>query len=164
MSCGYEANLPDPPEYPELRLDAQLCLALRVCESMVGRLYRELLDPLDLTHPQYLVLLTLWENGRSLMGSIGGALSLETGTVTPLVKRMETAGLVTRVRDTDDERKVWVELTWKGRLLQHEVAAVRREVEERIPLRSAEIEDLRRDLQNMIEKFRLNDRSSPSAS
>lgn len=96
-------------------LDQQLCFSLYAASMAIGRAYKPLLDTLGLTYPQYLVLHTLWEapDGRSI-GAIGERLSLESSTVTPLVKRMESAGLVTRARNPEDERQVRVTLTPKG--------------------------------------------------
>ena len=137
------------PVYPELCLDSQLCLALQVADSLITRIYRGLLKPLDITHPQYLVLLALWERPRSTMGDLRQALRLDTGALTPLVKRMEAAGLLKRSRDTADERRVWVDLTERGWALRDEVAAVRREVGRRIPLQPEQMASLRGTLQEL---------------
>lgn len=135
------------PAYPELCLDSQLCLALQVSDSLVTRIYRGLLKPLDLTHPQYLVLLALWERGRCTMGDLREALHMDTGAITPLVKRMEASGLLKRSRDTLDERRVWVDLSEKGWALRDKVAEIRREVGRRIPLSAPELAELRSTLQ-----------------
>lgn len=134
----------------ELQVDMQLCLALQVSSSLVTKLYRGLLEPLDLTHPQYLVLIALWERqDRATMGDLRRRLRLDTGSLTPIVKRMETAGLVERLRDEQDERRVFVTLTPRGWDLRDEVAAVRREVVRRLPLRDEELNALRASLQAM---------------
>lgn len=135
--------------YADLQVDRQLCLALQIADSQITRVYRELLKPLNLTHPQYLVLLVLWEGPRCTMGDLRRALCMDTGAITPLVKRMEVDGLVQRSRDTADERRVWVDLTDRGRNLRGDVARVRREVGRRIPLTPEEIADLRSVLQRL---------------
>ncbi|RAK56790.1 MarR family winged helix-turn-helix transcriptional regulator [Phenylobacterium deserti] len=135
------------PPYPELCLDSQLCLALQVSDSLITRIYRNLLKPLDLTHPQYLVLLVLWERGRCTMGDLREALHMDTGAITPLVKRMESGGLLKRTRDTQDERRVWVDLSERGWELRDQVAEIRREVGRRIPLTGEELAELRSTLQ-----------------
>ncbi|QSF54266.1 MarR family winged helix-turn-helix transcriptional regulator [Brevundimonas fontaquae] len=141
-----------PDDLAELHVDQQLCLALQTSSSLITRLYRRLLTPLGLTHPQYLVLIALWEFDRPMtMGDLGDRISMETGSLTPLVKRMEAAGLVTRKRDEHDERRVWVEATAKGNGLRHEILRVRREVVHQLPVTSEQIAALRRLLQDMNE-------------
>ena len=118
----------------------------------LGRLYRKLLAPLGLTHPQYLVLIALWElDGPTTMGNLGDRISLETGSLTPLIKRMEKAELVTRKRDDRDERRVWVQATTKAGGLRQELLSVRREVVRQLPIRPDQIAALTRLLQDMNE-------------
>ncbi|HEY8616942.1 MarR family transcriptional regulator [Phenylobacterium sp.] len=138
-----------PEAYDDLQLDRQLCLAVQICDSQITRIYRELLKPLGLTHPQYLVLLVLWELPRATMGDLRRALCMDTGAITPLVKRMEAEGLLKRSRDQADERRVWVDLTDKGRKLRDAVAGVRQEVARRIPMSAAELGELRSVLQRL---------------
>lgn len=134
--------------YDELHLDKQLCLALQVASSLVTKIYRGLLEPLGLTHPQYLVLIALWERTeRTSMGDLRRSLCMDTGAVTPLVKRMEAAGLLRRVRDEADERRVWVDLTDAGWGLRDQVLQVRRGVVERLPLSAEQIAAMRSSLQ-----------------
>jgi Transcriptional regulators len=104
----------------EHTLDNQLCFALYGASMVIGRLYKPMLDAMGITYPQYLVLFTLWEGDGRTIGAIAERLSLESSTITPLVKRMEAAGLVTRARSAEDERRVLVHLTDKGRSLQGE--------------------------------------------
>jgi DNA-binding MarR family transcriptional regulator len=99
-------------------LDQQLCFALYGASMAIGRAYKPLLDRLDITYPQYLVLSTLWESGPQSVGAIADRLALDSSTVTPLVKRLELADFVTRNRNPDDERQVVVGLTTKGVDLQ----------------------------------------------
>ena len=92
-------------------LDQQLCFALYTASRAMTSCYRPMLDALGLTYPQFLVLLVLWERGDTSVTGIGHALQLETGTLSPLLKRLEATGLITRTRQTDDERSVVVGLT-----------------------------------------------------
>ena len=101
------------PTTPAL-LDKQLCFAVYSASHAFTRAYRSLLDPLGLTYPQYLVLLVLWESDGLRVKEIGARLFLDSGTLTPLLKRLETSGYVTRVRDTGDERQVSINLTADG--------------------------------------------------
>ena len=101
-----------------LPLHQHLCFALYSANNAMGGLYRSLLGELGLTYPQYLVLLALWEKGEMAVGALGKELYLESNTLTPLLKRMEAAGLVTRKRDVDDERLVMVSLTTEGKALE----------------------------------------------
>ncbi|RYX81085.1 MarR family transcriptional regulator [bacterium] len=108
-----------------LRLDKQVCFALYAASNLLTGLYRPLLAELGLTFPQYLVMLVLWEKSPQSVGSLGQQLYLDSGTLTPLLKRMESAGLVKRQRDASDERRVLVELTEQGDSLRasaHQVA------------------------------------------
>ncbi|WP_218036279.1 MULTISPECIES: MarR family winged helix-turn-helix transcriptional regulator [Sphingobium] len=97
-----------------LRLDRQVCFPIYAASNMLNRLYRPVLAKLELTYPQYLVMLVLWQDNPQSVGSLGNALYLDSGTLTPLLKRMEQAGLITRTRDTMDERRVAIGLTRKG--------------------------------------------------
>lgn len=99
-------------------LDEQLCFSLYGASMAINRAYKPLLDALEITYPQYLVLSTLWESDGLSVGAIGERLGLDSSNVTPLVKRMEGAGLVSRVRNPADERQVVVSLTDAGRDMQ----------------------------------------------
>lgn len=107
-----------------LRLDNQLCFALYGAANRMTRLYRPLLDALGLTYPQYLAMLVLWEKSPRTVGELGEALDLDSSTLTPLLKRLEAGGLVERRRDPDDERRVIVALTDKGRALREQAVAI----------------------------------------
>jgi MarR family transcriptional regulator, organic hydroperoxide resistance regulator len=101
-----------------LRLDNQLCFALYSASLAMTKLYKPLLDELGLTYPQYLVMLVLWESDGPMVSELGQRLSLDSGTLTPLLKRLEAAGLVSRLRDVADERRVHIHLTAAGRKLK----------------------------------------------
>lgn len=107
-----------------LALDRQVCFALYAASRAVTAAYRPLLEPLGLTYPQYLVMLVLWERGTLPVRDIGAALHLDSGTLSPLLKRMESAGLLTRERAADDERRVLVALTDDGRALRERAVDV----------------------------------------
>jgi DNA-binding MarR family transcriptional regulator len=110
--------------YQVLRLDHQLCFPLYAAANLVQRLYRPLLEPLGLTYSQYLVMLVLWERGAVHVGEITHCLHLDIGTMTPLLKRMEQARLITRRRDPQDDRRVIVDLTSRGRALRGKAAEI----------------------------------------
>ncbi|MDU7587541.1 MAG: MarR family transcriptional regulator [Acidovorax sp.] len=107
-----------PPSPPELLLDNQLCFALYSASLAMTKLYKPLLDALGLTYPQYLVMLALWERDGLTVSELGERLFLDSGTLTPLLKRLEAAGLLVRLRDVQDERRVRITLTGQGRALR----------------------------------------------
>jgi MarR family transcriptional regulator, organic hydroperoxide resistance regulator len=107
-----------------LQLDNQICFAVYSTAHAFNRVYKPLLDRLGLTYPQYLVMLVLWERDGVPLKDIGERLFLDSGTLTPLLKRMETADLVKRTRSTEDERQVLIALTPKGQALKEKARAV----------------------------------------
>ena len=107
-----------------LALDRQLCFALYSASLTMTKLYKSLLDPLGLTYPQYLVMLVLWEGDGLTVGALGECLALDSGTLTPLLKRLESAGLVQRLRDATDERRVLLQLSPAGRALKRRAVNV----------------------------------------
>lgn len=107
-----------------LDLDQQFCFAVYSTAHALNRAYKPLLDALGVTYPQYLVLLTLWAEDGQSVGGIGARLMLESSTLTPLLKRLESAGLIRRERNPEDERQVRIRLTPKGRRLQDRGRAV----------------------------------------
>ena len=114
--------------YENLKLDNQLCFALYAATHSLTRAYRSALEHSGITYTQYLVMLVLWENNDISVGKIAQRLELDSGTLTPLLKRLEVAGLIKRVRNIDDERIVEISLTEAGNLLQHEIAQVQQVV------------------------------------
>jgi len=109
---------------PALRLDDLLCFAIYSSAHAFNRAYKPLLDELGLTYPQFLAMLVLWERDRVPLKDIGQRLQLDSGTLTPLLKRLAAAGLIERARDPGDERQIVVTLTPKGRALQERAMAV----------------------------------------
>lgn len=129
-----------------LALDKQVCFSIYTAGHAFNRFYKPLLEPLGLTYPQYLVLLALWEEDGLGIKAIGGRLDLDSGTLTPLVKRMESAGLVTRRRGEDDERQVLVHLTAKGRQLRTRAESFPERIGVAAQCSSAELSALRKML------------------
>ncbi len=114
-----------PPTADEmLKLDNQLCFAVYSASLAMTRLYKPLLEKLGLTYPQYLAMLVLWERDGIMVSELGERLSLDSGTLTPLLKRLEANGLVARIRDVGDERRVHISLTSAGRKLKTRAVGV----------------------------------------
>ncbi|MDH6591733.1 DNA-binding MarR family transcriptional regulator [Variovorax sp. TBS-050B] len=117
--------MPTPPTTDDmLKLDNQLCFAVYSASLAMTRLYKPVLEKLQLTYPQYLVMLALWEQDGLMVSELGERLSLDSGTLTPLLKRLEANGYVARLRDVADERRVRVTLTASGRRLKARAASV----------------------------------------
>ena len=137
----------------QLELDRQLCFALYAASRSVMQAYGPLLGELGLTYPQYITMLVLWERPDEPMtvGAVGRRLRLDTGTLTPLLKRLEALGHVRRTRDTADERRVLVKLTAEGRALRDRAGSVPTELIEQTGLSLGEVEDLRSRLVALIE-------------
>ena len=134
-----------------LRLDRQLCFTVYAAHHAFTAAYKPCLEPLGLTYPQYLVLLVLWEQEGLKVKEVGERLRLDSGTLTPLLKRMETGGLLRRLRDPADERQVRIELTEHGRGLQAPVLKVRQEIGCALGGSEEPIQDLRARLEATIE-------------
>lgn len=146
-----------PAAGERLRLDNQLCFALYAASGLVTRAYRPLLEPLGLTYPQYLVMLALWEQAPRTVKALGQALELDSGTLTPLLKRLEAAGFVTRTRDAEDERRVQIALTQKGLALREQAADVPTALACQLHLPLEQIVDLRATLQDLARKMKAAD-------
>jgi DNA-binding MarR family transcriptional regulator len=125
MANAQPTTAPALPAASEmLQLDQQLCFALYSTSLAMTKLYKPLLEALGLTYPQYLVLLVLWQNDGLTVSALGERLFLDSGTLTPLLKRMEAAGWLSRQRDAQDERRVTIRLTSAGRNLKVEAAKI----------------------------------------
>ncbi|WP_230534630.1 MarR family winged helix-turn-helix transcriptional regulator [Microvirga roseola] len=127
----------------DLDLSNFLCFAVYSANSAIGRAYKPILDRLGLTYPQYLAMVCLWKKDGQTVGEIGEQLLLETSTLTPLLKRLEAAGLVKRVRDTQDERVVRISLTEEGRSLKTKAKVVPNEIAAIMAASNVQIEELR---------------------
>ena len=112
------------PDNEALRLDNQLCFALYSASLAMTKMYKPMLEAIRLTYPQYLAMLVLWEEDGLTVSEIGERLLLDSGTLTPLLKRMEATGLLVRLRDTEDERRVRVKLTAAGNSLRVQAAEI----------------------------------------
>jgi DNA-binding MarR family transcriptional regulator len=130
----------------DLTLEDQLCFSLYATSMAINRTYKPLLDRLGITYPQYLVLSALWEEDGRTVGAIAERLALESSTITPLVKRLEAASLVTRARRADDERRVLVSLTDKGRALKDESRCLGETLFRRSGMQPAELIALNREV------------------
>jgi DNA-binding MarR family transcriptional regulator len=133
-----------------LHLDEQLCFPLYAAANAIGRAYRPLLEPLGLTYPQYLVMLVLWESAPLSVGELGTRLLLDSGTLTPLLKRLESAGLVQRQRDPEDERRVVIDLRAAGRQLKAKARAVPESLACRLLVSPIDALRLRQDLKALL--------------
>ena len=133
-----------------LQLDRQVCFALAVASRSVIALYRPLLDPMGLTHPQYLVMLALWEESPLSVKQLSNLLQLDPGTLSPLLKRLEAAGYLTRGRDPRDERSLAVELTPSGRALREQALKIPPAIIDRLGMTLKELESLHSNLTRVI--------------
>lgn len=133
-----------------LALDRQVCFALAAASRSVIGLYRPVLEPLGLTHPQYLVMLALWERSPRTVRDIGEALHLDPATLSPLLKRLEAAGLLTRARSSTDERALDVTLTAAGAALRAEAEKVPAQIVARLGMRVSELEAIRDGLTRLL--------------
>jgi MarR family transcriptional regulator, organic hydroperoxide resistance regulator len=133
-----------------LALERQVCFALAIATRSVLGVYRPLLEPMGLTHPQYLVMLALWGESPRSVKEIGGLLHLDSPTLSPLLKRLEVAGLITRTRRADDERVLDVSLTEAGRRLRGEAVRIPAAVVARLGIDIAELQSLHTALTDVI--------------
>ncbi|QIA08869.1 MarR family winged helix-turn-helix transcriptional regulator [Draconibacterium halophilum] len=140
-------------EFEQLKLRNQLCFPIYAASRLITRTYQPLLDELKITYPQYLVLMVLWEHDSMPVNTIAKKLILNTNTITPLLKRMETQGIVKRTRSNTDERKVTVSLTDKGRQLRMQAADIPEKLVAQLDTDKFSIDeliDLREKLNNLI--------------
>ena len=138
-------------KFEDLKLDNQLCFSLYAASREVIKLYKPFLDKFNLTYTQYVAMLVLWEDEKSTVKEIGKRLHLDSGTLTPLLKKIEGMGLINR--DVNDDRVVIVELTEKGRNLKEEVICVPKEMVCKINLDKQEIKSLKDELDNLLIKL-----------
>lgn len=138
-------------KHPELSLDRQLCFPLYAASRAVTRAYKPLLDKLNLTYTQYVTMMALWEGGTMGVNELGKRLYLDSGTLTPLLKKLEAKGLIVRRRSTEDERRVEVSLTERGRAMEDEAASVPHEMAKCISLPQEDAAELYRILHEMLD-------------
>jgi MarR family transcriptional regulator, organic hydroperoxide resistance regulator len=137
---------------PSVALDDQLCFALYAASRAVTARYRPMLDEIGLTYPQYLVMMLLWETDHQTVGQLGSRLALDSGTLSPLLKRLTTAGLVTRHRRVEDERSVSIALTDEGRALRDRAFAISESMIGTIGFDRGEFDDLMQRLRLLTER------------
>jgi DNA-binding MarR family transcriptional regulator len=137
---------------PTVALDDQLCFALYAASRAVTARYRPRLDAIGLTYPQYLVMMLLWESDHQTVGQLGARLALDSGTLSPLLKRLTSAGLVTRHRRVEDERSVSIALTEEGRALRDQCFSISEEMIGAIGFDTGEFEDLKGKLRLLTER------------
>lgn len=138
---------------PGLLLDDQLCFALYSTGLAMNKVYRKLLRELDLTYPQYLVMLVLWERDELTVSEIGGRLFLDSATLTPLLKRLEAAGWLLRARAANDERQVIVSLTPAGRALRAKAVSVPESVMCAVQCSASEVATTKLALESLRERL-----------
>lgn len=144
-----------------LRLDRQLCFAAYAASRALTQAYQPLLAPLGLTYPQYVAMLALWETDGLAVKELGARLQLDSGTLTPLLKRLAAQGLVQRTRDAGDERVVRIHLTAAGRALRRRASAVPTAMACRAGISLAELTRLRDGLQRLTENLRAQGAEPP---
>jgi DNA-binding MarR family transcriptional regulator len=137
---------------PSVMLDDQLCFALYAASRAVTARYRPMLEAIGLTYPQYLVMMLLWESDHQTVGQLGGRLALDSGTLSPLLKRLTGAGLVTRNRRLEDERSVSIALTEKGRILRDKAFAISEEMIGAIGFGTGEFDELKERLRLLTDR------------
>ncbi|MGE5453306.1 MAG: MarR family winged helix-turn-helix transcriptional regulator [Acidobacteriota bacterium] len=147
-----ESDAPVSPDW--LQLDQQLCFALYSASLAMTKQYKPLLEPLGLTYPQYLAMLVLWESSPITVNELGRRLHLDSGTLTPLLKRLESADLIHRARDSQDERRVVVTLTSAGRQLKDRAQAIPKAIACQMGLDAHDISSLRTRLQHLRDQIR----------
>lgn len=137
-------------KYDDIRLDNQICFSLYAASREIIKLYKPCLDRYNLTYTQYIAMLVLWEEEKSTVKGIGQRLHLDSGTLTPLLKKIEAMGLITRYRDLNDDRVVIVELTEKGRLLKDEITCVPCEMVCKLKMPKEKLLELKHDIDELL--------------
>jgi MarR family transcriptional regulator, organic hydroperoxide resistance regulator len=147
------AELPEIPGDP-LALERQVCFALSIAARSVLSVYRPLLEPMGLTHPQYLVMLALWGKSPLAVKELIEMLQLDGPTLSPLLKRLEAAGYVTRTRDPEDERQLRIDLTEEGRALREDALRIPPSVVAKLGMSLGDLEELHKGLMSINEAAR----------
>ncbi len=139
--------------YDLLKLENQLCFPLYACSKEIIRKYKPFLDPLGLTYTQYITLMALWEEDNLTVKALGEKLYLDSGTLTPLLKKMEGQKLIKRIRSADDERNVYIKLTEEGILLKDKAAAVPEQIGKCFSLSNEEVFSLHQTLHKILKQI-----------
>ena len=140
--------------YETPKLGNQLCFPFYVIAKEIAGLYRPLLEELDITYPQYLVMMVLWEHQRLTVNQIGEKLSLDSGTLTPLLKRLEAKSYIIRQRKIEDERVVEISLTDEGERLQDQACLIPSKMNEKLTLSETDVKELKGAINILLEKLK----------
>lgn len=140
--------------YEPPKLGNQLCFPFYVIAKEIAGLYRPLLEELDITYPQYLVMMVLWEHQRLTVNQIGEKLSLDSGTLTPLLKRLEAKSYIIRQRKIEDERVVEISLTDEGERLQDQACLIPSKMNEKLNLSETDVKELKGAINILLEKLK----------
>ena len=135
------------------QLGNQLCFPLYVIAKEITGLYRPLLEELDITYPQYLVMMVLWEHQRLTVNQIGEKLFLDSGTITPLLKRLEAKSYIVRQRKIEDERVVEISLTDEGERLQDKACLIPEKMNDRLDLSETDVQELKQAISKLLDKI-----------
>ncbi|MFR3728582.1 MarR family winged helix-turn-helix transcriptional regulator [Lacrimispora sp.] len=142
--------------YDKLKIENQLCFPLYACSREIVRMYKPFLDEIGLTYTQYIAMMVLWDRKRLTVKQLGEILYLDSGTLTPLLKKMESAGLLIRSRDKADERSVIVELTEQGENLKEQAVHIPEKIVQCVPLEADEAKQLYQLLYKILGKSNRN--------
>ena len=140
-------------QYKTPQLGNQLCFPLYVIAKEITGLYRPLLEELDITYPQYLVMMVLWEHQRLTVNQIGEKLFLDSGTITPLLKRLEAKSYIVRQRKIEDERVVEISLTDEGERLQDKACLIPEKMNARLDLSETDVQELKQAISKILDKI-----------
>ncbi len=140
-------------QYKTPQLGNQLCFPLYVIAKEITGLYRPLLEELDITYPQYLVMMVLWEHQRLTVNQIGEKLFLDSGTITPLLKRLEAKSYIVRQRKIEDERVVEISLTDEGERLQDKACLIPEKMNDRLDLSETDVQELKQAISKLLDKI-----------
>lgn len=135
------------------QLGNQLCFPLYVIAKEITGLYRPLLEELDITYPQYLVMMVLWEHQRLTVNQIGEKLFLDSGTITPMLKRLEAKSYIVRQRKIEDERVVEISLTDEGERLQDKACLIPEKMNDRLNLSETDVQELKQAISKLLDKI-----------
>jgi len=139
--------------FKQLQLDNQICFPLYVIAKEITGLYRPFLDEIDITYPQYLVMMVLWENDGLTVSHIGDKLFLDSGTLTPLLKRLEVKGFIVRKRKKEDERVVEIFLTENGKQLQQKACEIPGKIQQKLDIQPEDLVELKNTIQKILNKI-----------
>ena len=143
----------DDKKYEALKIENQICFPLYACSREIIKQYKPFLDALDLTYTQYITMMVLWEKKCLNVKDLGNCLYLDSGTLTPLLKKLEAKGLITRKRSAEDERNLIVTITKEGELMKDRAVAIPGEISKCSNLEAAEAAELYRILYKLLENF-----------